>query len=259
MEKEYGLIQWSDDRKAKLIDYADSKGTTWQDVDTQIEFLLTEINCGNGPAAPYAETGWNYVADYNTWKSSTTVDQSTERFCTLFERAGQPMMETRKTMANYYYEKYKEASMPTEIGNGDFVDIAIRCHKYFQDNNFCYNNGNKIPYPNGTNGTDCSAFVTWVLYEYGYIELKGDQLSMRGGTLVQFCNNKGFAKITDLSQVKAGDILIWPGHHTEIVYQDGDYKYTLNCGTKDAIRHDQTWGGYGCTERPSYAFRVPEK
>ena len=253
--KEYGLIQWSYGRKTQLINYATSKERDWKDIDIQIEFLLTELT-GTGPAAGYAQMQWSSQS-LNEWKNADTQEKAAIVFCNKFERPGIPKIETRIAMANTYYNTYKGQTVPAGISDGTFAQIAIKCHKYFEDNNFRYVNGNKIPYPNGTNGTDCSAFVTWVLYEYGYKELEGHQLTMSGGTLEKFCKNKGFTKITNLSQVKAGDILMWPGSHTEIVKKDGNYKDTLNCGTTKAIR-DPNRGGYGYVKAPSYAYR-PKK
>ena len=252
MEKEYGLIQWSYGRKQQIIKYAESKGATWKDIDTQLEFLLTEIT-GTGPAAGYAQMQWTSQR-LNQWKNASTPKDAATIFSKYFERPGKPMLETRINMANTYYNTYKGQTIPTGISDGTFVQIAIKCHKYYEDNKFKYVNGNNIPYPNGTRGTDCSAFVTWVLYEYGYKELAGHQLSMSGGTLEKFCRDKGFTKITNLSQVKAGDILMWPGSHTEIVKKDGNYKDTLNCGTTEAIR-DPNRGGYGYVKAPKYAYR----
>ena len=46
-------MQWSYGRRTQLEAYAASKGVPPSDVDTQIEFLLTEIS-GSGPAQGFA-------------------------------------------------------------------------------------------------------------------------------------------------------------------------------------------------------------
>ena len=38
-----GLIQWNNARSKKLKEYAESKGTTWEDLDTQLEYLFIEF------------------------------------------------------------------------------------------------------------------------------------------------------------------------------------------------------------------------
>ena len=119
--------------------------------------------------------------------------------------------------------------------NGDFLDAARVCHKYFEDNKFTYVQGNEIPYPNGTTHTDCSAYVTWALYEYGYEELGGHQKTSGWYRNEDNWKGYGWQKI-NIDDVQPGDIISMDGH-VEIYAGDN---YTLNCGSKKAIQRPQT-------------------
>ena len=97
-----GLAQWSNTRRTALEAYANSKGTSWTDEDTQIEFLITEI-VGSGPAKDFASKEF-YDRTYkgktyneSTWKNATTVDEATIAFCVSWERPEDPEYSLTKT------------------------------------------------------------------------------------------------------------------------------------------------------------------
>lgn len=86
-----GLVQWSFGRKEQLLAYAKHKGTKWQDEDTQIEFLITEIT-GQGPAKGFADQrkkGWiddeRVTGTYEQWKDAKTIEDATLAFMRYFE------------------------------------------------------------------------------------------------------------------------------------------------------------------------------
>ena len=89
-----GMCQWLD-RKPALINYAtNEKKTTWEDVDTQIEFLIAELS-GQGPAAQYATIRKKgYIADERItstneqWRNSKTVEEATLHFMRFYESPG---------------------------------------------------------------------------------------------------------------------------------------------------------------------------
>ena len=121
-----GMCQWtnngrgSEGRNTQLRKYAQSKGKTWKDEETQIEFLITEIT-GNGKAKGYAsyqfmETtygGVTYSRDAvkNVDNNPSKVDYATKAFAATFERPSQSAfsssIQTRIELANYFYSKYK--------------------------------------------------------------------------------------------------------------------------------------------------------
>lgn len=104
----YGLIGWTyPPYKQGLIDYAASKGKPWQDFDCQLEYLLTNINEGEGPAAGFYGSPWLAHKDKVAWENSKTPEEAATIFCNKFERPGVPRLEVRTSMAREYYEKFK--------------------------------------------------------------------------------------------------------------------------------------------------------
>lgn len=70
-----GLVQWSFGRKQSLINYASSKGKDWSDLESQLEFLVSELDSKQF-YQPYKDTFMNPYS----------VSEATETFCFGFER-----------------------------------------------------------------------------------------------------------------------------------------------------------------------------
>lgn len=70
-----GLVQWSFGRKQSLINYASSKGKDWSDLESQLEFLVSELDSKQF-YQPYKDTFMNPYS----------VNEATETFCFGFER-----------------------------------------------------------------------------------------------------------------------------------------------------------------------------
>lgn len=70
-----GLVQWSFGRKQSLINYASSKGVDWSDLETQLEFLVDELDSKQF-YQPYKDSFMNPYS----------VNEATEAFCFGFER-----------------------------------------------------------------------------------------------------------------------------------------------------------------------------
>lgn len=70
-----GLVQWSFGRKQNLINYASSKGVDWSDLETQLEFLVSELD---------SKQFYNPYKD--TFENPYSVSEATEAFCFGFER-----------------------------------------------------------------------------------------------------------------------------------------------------------------------------
>ncbi len=129
--------------------------------------------------------------------------------------------------------------------NGDFVEVAKQCHDYVRTNGFVYGNGNTIPIAgNGTSYIDCSAYVTWVLYEYGYTDLAGPQQSTR--TLLGLAQRKGWT-VKSGSEAVAGDIMLNPNSHTSIYAGNGQF---YDCGSTSLIQSEIT------TWNPGYQYAI---
>lgn len=147
---------------------------------------------------------------------------------------------------------YKKAGVSIgAFSNGDFLSIAKSCHDYLKENNYYYSSaknknagkyiedgtstGSKVPKPYNGEGNyiDCSAYVCWVLYEYGYSEFGGYQKSSTWFANPNNWKNYGWKEIP-ISQAKAGDIVA-SNAHVEIYCGDGKF---LNCGSTKAIRNE---------------------
>lgn len=128
-----GVAQWSYDRRTALEAYANSKGVSWNDEDTQIEFLITEI-IGSGPAKDHATKqfmnktykGKNY--NESTWKNAKTVDEATTAFCVSWERPADPEYSLTKTpyksriqYAEEIYDRYHGKTFGGTPGDGNGV------------------------------------------------------------------------------------------------------------------------------------------
>lgn len=66
-----GLIQWQDSRFEGLKKLAESMGTTWQDTDAQIAFMLKELDSG------YLNSANKYLQRYTKYSSMSSVDDVT--------------------------------------------------------------------------------------------------------------------------------------------------------------------------------------
>ncbi|MBR6504805.1 MAG: glucosaminidase domain-containing protein [Clostridia bacterium] len=132
-----GLVQWTFyTRKNGLIDYAASKGLTWQDLNTQIEYLITEINRGEGPASAYVKVCdiWT-ESQRSRWINAKTVEEATTIFCDYFEKPGVRAIEKRINAAKKYFEEYKNKTLFTaKAGRGWTPSSNNQIHGSFNVN-----------------------------------------------------------------------------------------------------------------------------
>ena len=119
-----GICQWTnyprnstEGRNTDLKKLAAKRGKTWQDEDTQVEFLALELTDGSGYCqlanSTYTETDYYY----SEWKnnkdnnlSKEKLNRLTEVFCFTFERPlveyGRNSMPTRQKYALNYYNEF---------------------------------------------------------------------------------------------------------------------------------------------------------
>ena len=165
--------------------------------------------------------------------------------------------------------------------NGTFLEIAKQCHAYVREQGFTYG-PNAVPITESSaKRIDCSSYVSWVLYEYGYTDLAGGQLGCSGGTLVPWCNSnlelvwQGFThSVSDITNLQPGDICVF-GYssqqggsittHTQIFagYDTDGKAIWYNCGSDDAIARaegSEKYNSYNYNGQGFlYAYRVPSK
>ena len=74
-----GLMQWTGDRAAALLDWMDSNGKDWRSVDAQAEFLLVELK---DPA--------QWTVDRNEWLQAADVESAASAIEDGFVRPADP-------------------------------------------------------------------------------------------------------------------------------------------------------------------------
>ena len=135
-----GICQWTNyprdsgtGRNQQLRDYAQSKGKEWQDANTQIEFLITELSQGaTGPAQGYANYQLLSYNGYNgdMWENASSPEEAAVAFCWAFERPSSPNIEKRQEKAREYYEQFKGKTKPT---GGSSNSILAACNEVTQE------------------------------------------------------------------------------------------------------------------------------
>lgn len=119
----HGLCQWSYGRKQQLMQYAQSKGKDWTDVEIQIEFLLGELNKNGGADgyATYQMAGTHYSYTYDSWYNATDIDTATKAFMAVFERPNMNLAHTDKRIkaAQQYYDTYHGKAR----NGGEYVQV----------------------------------------------------------------------------------------------------------------------------------------
>ncbi len=118
-EAGYGIVQWTKSRKAGLYRFSQDRGTSIDDIDTQIIFLLGELT-GKGEAASYTtirKSGWikseKIISTNEDWANATSVDDATLYFMRFFESPGnKSSLENRQKYAESYYEMFKGKTNP---------------------------------------------------------------------------------------------------------------------------------------------------
>lgn len=91
-----GLAQWDGGRRTQLVDFAESKGGIWSDINIQLEFFKTELDGYEG--SNLVSGGFN--------DQSKSAEELTLIFMEKFERAGIPHMENRYAAAKSFLENY---------------------------------------------------------------------------------------------------------------------------------------------------------
>ena len=96
-----GLVQWEkggryDTDNINLVSFAESKNKPWNDMNTQVDFILYELN--NHP---------EYMEVKNMINTAKTVEQATEVFLTRYEKAGEPHLERRYAVSEQLQNKIR--------------------------------------------------------------------------------------------------------------------------------------------------------
>jgi hypothetical protein len=91
-----GLAQWDSGRRTALAEFAESKGSIWSDINTQLAYFKKELDGSEG--ANLIAGGFN--------DQSKSAEDLTLIFMEKFERAGTPHMKNRNAAAKAFLETY---------------------------------------------------------------------------------------------------------------------------------------------------------
>ena len=149
------------------------------------------------------------------------------------------------------------------VNGQGLLAIAEQCHDYVSENGFTYLQDyteNTIPISESGNKTiDCSSYVSWVLYEAGYEDLKGYQHSTDDGSFGVYGDEKGWERIESIDDIQPGDICFWQKggdpYHVNIFVTEESGRYMFwDCGWNGAIASEDPvqWTATGDFY---YAFR----
>ena len=137
----YGLCQWtSSGRKQGLLNYAKSKGVSIADTNTQIEFLLAELDSSRSSAASQYAT-YQLLSrngyDADSWINAESVEEAATAFCYSFERptsGASAALDIRIQKAEEFYEKYHGKTRPDYSGVSTYSDGRHTYPHYLQRN-----------------------------------------------------------------------------------------------------------------------------
>lgn len=236
----FGLCQWSFERRTNLEAYARSKNIDPSDVNTQIEFLLTELSPEEGPASGYASfigTAGIYGCNMDGWLNATSVEEATKQFCGWFERPaaygfyGASMYNHRIPAAIDYYNQFKGRPLSSFIAGGSggtILECADKIHTYMEDNGYFYSCDigllrNTFEESKSTRAVCCASFVCWVVIDAGYLD--ASQMSHGAFSAADAIEAAGFIRVNE-NEMQAGDIISYGtpalvNGHIEIYAGDG--------------------------------------
>lgn len=158
---------------------------------------------------------------------------------------------------------------------GTILECAEYIHKYMEDNNYnyCVYGGNSYEecaafgrshflsstfaksQEDNHPQTCCATFVSWVLQDAGYMtEEEHNRYGCNGAlNIARFLENqKGWTRISDVSQLEPGDVMVYNYGHVQIYAGDNTY---YNAGSGESIRRDSPYNGGA--PNCDYGLRAP--
>ena len=203
-----GLCQWLGGRLDGLRALADSRGTDWTDVETQLEYMWQELNTGyTGVKDVIMNATTEDDLEYATWYWG--------RHFEIFFIGSWPSSRgetaTRYQYAQEWYAQFKQngSSGGSSQGNSEIVEIArtkLGC-----------------PYVWGATGPDtfdCSGLVYWVYQQVG-ISLPR--------TTYGYPPYIGTSNEVSWSEAQPGDI-VWNDHHMGIYLGNDEFIHAPQTG-----------------------------
>lgn len=183
---------------------------------THEEFLEKCYNAGGEHAAGTPTTPWEQ-GQYTAWQLEGKIETWNEIFGDYGTLGG---------------------------SGGDFLEAAKRVWEKVCQQNPAYG-GSMIP-ADGTGTIDCSAYVSWALYEYGYVEFEGWQHNTARLIDINWTEKYGWEEINIqagenvIDQLQPGDILVRGvgsgalGHTLIVVDASNGVLMAYDCGSQSS-------------------------
>ena len=189
-----GIAQWDSGRRLALVEFAESKGTQWSDLETQLEFWSDHDEWPDG----WSDTTGRY--DRAAFDAATDLDDAVKVYALGWERCasskGVPSgWEKRKEAAVHFYEAITSGSISAAPAGADEIVKAA-----YSQLGVPYVYGGSSP---GT-ALDCSGLTQYCYAQAG--------ISIRHGSQWQKedCLAAG-GSVLPTSEAQPGDIIWWSG------------------------------------------------
>lgn len=190
----HGLAQWEGPRLTALKNFARQRGKSWNDLNTQLDFVMKELN---------ANPTW-----LNNYKKSTDVAAATRNFEAHYERAGIKHMDSRLSKAqSSFSNRPTKKSYSGSSGKAKTIGAIAKKHA-----GEVYSQARRM----NEGVSDCSSFVYKVTME----SLGKNWRGTWAPSTYTMAQRTDLWHEIPLSQVKPWDIL-WRNGHTEFLGDDG--------------------------------------
>ena len=141
---------------------------------------------------------------------------------------------------------FGEGALTASGGGGNFLTVAQNIWKKICNGNYSYG-GSSIPCTGTT--VDCSSYVSWVLYEYGYTDFKGGQHCTQQFKNTNWNQKYGWTEINvgggqnPYNSIQPGDLFVRDpgnnnGHITLVVRKENGKIYCYDCGNSKNWRNN---------------------
>jgi len=226
-----------EDLKKFLIELGYFKHSDFEEIETDVfEWLIPdyEVFKDEWPDPKYEKVD----NEYGTYiRSKSSVDEQKAQEAEIAEK------EREEKEKNSSDSETKQMSSIVKNSSSNIVlKKAKECWEYIlNENRYIYNNGFGKPIPpTEQNYIDCSAYVSWVLYECGYEDFGGYQKSSGYFMSEDFKSKYGWTVISVngdcSSKVQPGDIVARSGHVDIVKSVNSDGSITgYNCGDQSYL------------------------
>lgn len=204
-----GICQWSYSRADDLRSYAQSRGTDWTDLATQLDFLwehdsrkyignwsssytIVDSRVNDHPGDP--AVGTRVSGSKSGFEATDDIDQAVEEYCYGWESPGVPRLAVRKEAAR----RYLTALSSTVVVSGSAQAVINAAMSQLG-----------VPYVFGGDqpgvALDCSG-----LTQYAY-SAAGIQLPHQSQAQKDTCLAMGGSLVPSIAEARPGDLFVWYG------------------------------------------------